>query len=68
MVEFYIMKRKTKLLRVALREQDWMMLEEQAHSFGMKLPEMISFLCVNSVCRYRVSREKEENQNFKGEV
>ena len=58
--------RRRKLVLIDLWALDLELLDEQAFTFGMSLNEFVSFLCVNSVCRYRSGREKNEIE--KGEV
>lgn len=48
-------RRKFMFVRLDLTHHDAIALEEQAFSFGMTVSDFVTFLCVNSVARYRVA-------------
>lgn len=53
-----------------LTPEDAAVLKEQASVFRLSLSKFVTFLCVNSVCRYRANRDKnnEKSEVFKNGV
>ena len=50
--------RKRLLLLLDLTPEESILLREQASGIGLNLNQFVTFLCVNSVCRYRANRDK----------
>lgn len=55
-----VRKRKFMFVRLDLMHHDAVALEEQAFSFGMSVSDFVTFLCVNSVARYRAACGEEK--------